>query len=349
MLNLNKLLRLQANPSWFFRCAVGLLLASAFVCIAMKIELPESQAMEVGEVVNTGADKHIGTKLPGETAKRTPSQSVPDGFSPETLPKYRQVKYSDVSWLVTHNAMSNRAEGWWFPNQSYGISRQLSDGVRGLMLDVHMIKDKPFLLHGSSVLGAVPLEAGLAQINAFMQKRPDAVITLILECYAPATKVQEAFNVSGLSGMLHQQDSGRSWPTIGEMITSGKRLVLFTDSGGGEWPGYHDVWKFCQETHYSVKRIDDFSFKRNRGEESNSLLILNHFLTRPTAGLGLAERANAASVLEPRLKKCEKAMKRFPNFVAVDFYECGDTPQLLFEFNRQRTKKQRSGKTQTEQ
>ena len=96
-------------------------------------------------------------------------------------------------------------------------------------------------------------------------------------------------------------------------------------------------------------QVDEFSFKRNRGEESNSLLILNHFLTRPIAGLGLAKRANAVSVLEPRLEGCEKAMKRFPNFVAVDFYECGDTPKLLYEFNRQQAEKQRIKKIQAEQ
>lgn len=344
MRHLTKLLRWQANPSWFFCRVIGLLLLTAFVFHVMEIGFPESHAEVLGENVTIGADKRVNAKLTGEAAKDAPLQSTPDGFSPETLPGYQQAKYSDISWLVTHNAMSNRAEGWWFPNQSYGITRQLNDGVRGLMLDVHMIDGKPFLLHGSSMLGSVPLKTSLAEIHAFMQKRPNTVITLILECYAPATVVQEAFKASGLSDMLHQQPGGRSWPTIGEMIATGKRLVLFTDSGGGEWRGYHDVWKFCQETHYSVKRIDEFNFNRNRGDESNSLLILNHFLTRPTAGVGLAERANAASVLEPRLNKCEQAMKCFPNFVAVDFYECGDTPQLLFKFNRQQAKQQRSGK-----
>lgn len=344
-----KLLRLQANFRWFFQWAIRSMIVVASAWSVVELGFAESQALSVGEVGTAGADKHIGPKLPAKKVKGRSSQTVPDGFSPETLPGYLQGKYSEISWLVTHNAMSNRAEGWWFPNQSFGITRQLNDGVRGLMLDVHMIDNQLFLLHGSSMLGTIPLKTILAEINAFMRKRPNAVISLILECYAPATKVQEAFKTSGLLGMLHQQDSGSSWPTIGEMITSNKRLVLFTDSGGGEWQGYHDVWKFCQETHYSVKQVDEFSFKRNRGEESNSLLILNHFLTRPIAGLGLAKRANAVSVLEPRLEGCEKAMKRFPNFVAVDFYECGDTPKLLYEFNRQQAEKQRIKKIQAEE
>lgn len=337
-----RLLRLKANSRWFFQCVIRSMIVLASAWSVVEIGFAESQVLGVGEAGTAVADKHIGPKLPAKKVKGISSQPVPDGFSPETLPGYLQGKYSDISWLVTHNAMSNRAEGWWFPNQSFGITRQLNDGVRGLMLDVHMIDNQPFLLHGSSMLGTMPLESGLAEINAFMQQRSDVIITLILECYAPATKVQEAFKASGLSERLHQQESVSPWPRISEMIERDKRLVLFTDSGGGEWRGYHDVWKFCQETHYAVKQVADFSFKRNRGEESNSLLILNHFLTRPIAGLGLAKKANATTVLKSRLEECEKVTKRFPNFVAVDFYECGDTPALLFKFNRQQAGKQQS-------
>ena len=345
---LAKLLRLTAFTSRFFRWPVGLIVVVLCACLAMEIELAGSQGLVAGENETADTDKQIDGKLFGETGKGKLSRLVPDGFSPETLPGYLQAKYSDISWLVTHNAMSNRAEGWWFPNQSHGITRQLNDGVRGLMLDVHMIGDRPFLLHGSSVLGTVPLDTALDEINTFMQGRPDAVITLILECYAPAAVVQEVFKTSDLLGMLHQQGSDSPWPKISDMIAQGKRLVLFTDSGGGEWRGYHDVWKFCQETHYSVKQVDEFSFKRNRGEQTNALFILNHFLTRPIAGLGLAKKANAEAVLKARLEECEEETKCFPNFVAVDFYECGDTPELLFQFNREQIEKQRAKKPPVE-
>ena len=260
---------------------------------------------------------------------------------PEQMPGYRQSRYDRIAWLVTHNAMSNRAEGWWFPNQSFGITRQLEDGVRGLMLDVHLIDGEPFLLHSSAMLGKTPLGTGLAEIEAFMQKHTDVIVTVILECYVPAAKMRDAFEKAGLLSRLHHQTAGNPWPGIDDMIADDKRLVVFTDSGGGEWRGYHDVWKFCQETHYSVKRVENFNFKRNRGNSSNSLFILNHFLTRPVAGLGLAMQANASSVLKPRIEGCEKATMRFPNFVVVDFYECGDTPALLADFNLETLGKQK--------
>ncbi|HEY2837858.1 MAG TPA: hypothetical protein VGJ26_01830, partial [Pirellulales bacterium] len=54
-------------------------------------------------------------------------------------------RYSDLAYATTHNAMSNSDERWLFPNQHHGIARQLQDGVRGLMLDVHYEEGKPYL------------------------------------------------------------------------------------------------------------------------------------------------------------------------------------------------------------
>ena len=291
---------------------------------------------------NVLSDPKLSSELSTETKQGGSALLGSGNCHPEQMPGYRESRYDRIAWLVTHNAMSNRAEGWWFPNQSFGITRQLQDGVRGLMLDVHLIDGEPFLLHSSAMLGKTPLGTGLAEIEAFLQKHADVIVTVILECYVPAAKVRDAFEKAGLLSMLHHQTAGNPWPGIDDMIAGDKRLVVFTDSGGGEWRGYHDVWKFCQETHYSVKRVEDFDFKRNRGHASNSLFILNHFLTRPVAGMGLAMQANASSVLKPRIEGCEKATMRFPNFVVVDFYECGDTPALLADFNLETLGKQKS-------
>lgn len=324
----------------FFRVPMCLVLLGAFLQVAMNLEFTRSQVVDARK---KSSSVLTGKNAAGDTEESSARMGKNEGglggasaCYPEKLPGYRQASYDRIAWLVTHNAMSNRVEGWWFPNQSYGITRQLEDGVRGLMLDVHMIDGKPFLMHGSALLGKVPLETGLAEIKGFMKKHSDAILTLILECYAPATTVRKSLEESGLRSLMHHQDSGRPWPKINDMIEEDKRLVVFTDSGGGEWRGYHNVWEFCQETHFSVKQIADFSYTRNRGDQSNSLFIMNHFLTRPVAGKGLAIRANDSTILRPRIEGCEGATKRFPNFVVVDFYECGDTPALLAGFNRKR-------------
>lgn len=47
-------------------------------------------------------------------------------------------RLDEVVFPGTHNSFAASArEGWHFANQRYGISRQLDDGIRGLLIDVH--------------------------------------------------------------------------------------------------------------------------------------------------------------------------------------------------------------------
>ena len=248
-------------------------------------------------------------------------------------------RYDRVAVLTTHNAMSNAEAGWLFPNQTHGIARQLKDGVRGLMLDVHAIDGKPFLVHSYSLLGRQRLADGLGEIKAFMDASPRAIVTILFESHVNAALIKAAFDQAGLSAQVHVQDRAQPWPRQSAMVRAGRRLVVFTDRGGGEWPGFHEVWEFCQETHYAVREVDGFNFKRNRGRESNPLLILNHFLTAPVASKVLAEKANASDVLLARALRCEHATKRFPKFVTVDFYEGGAARETVVRLNRREAKR----------
>jgi len=243
-------------------------------------------------------------------------------------------RYDQVSVLMTHNAMSNRAEGWLFPNQNFGLTRQLDDGVRGLMLDVHLVNGRPFLVHGKAFLGKRPLVDGLKEIGRFLKKSPQAVVTIIFESYVDGRLIRKAFRDAELFDSLHHQRRDARWPTLRQMVASKRRLVVMTDRDGGKWPGYHDVWQHCWETHFSVKRVEDFSFRRNRGQATNRLLILNHFLTRPTGTASLAAQANSQTVLGRRVKGCQKATGRRPHFVVVDFYDIGRARQVVEAFNR---------------
>lgn len=53
------------------------------------------------------------------------------------LPELCDTPLDQVVFACTHNAMGAAdIPGWLFPNQQYGIQRQLEDGIRALMLDV---------------------------------------------------------------------------------------------------------------------------------------------------------------------------------------------------------------------
>lgn len=54
------------------------------------------------------------------------------------LPKLCDRRIDDVVFAATHNSYAAADEpGWLFANQRYPISRQLTDGIRGLLIDIH--------------------------------------------------------------------------------------------------------------------------------------------------------------------------------------------------------------------
>ena len=87
------------------------------------------------------------------------------------------------------------------------------------------------------------------------------------------------------------------------------------------------------DTPYSFMTEADFTCALGRGQKSNALFLVNHWLGRPFADLTLAREVNVAAVLGDRVTKCTTEAGRAPTFVSVDFYDVGD----LFGVVRKRT------------
>ncbi|MBI2061146.1 MAG: hypothetical protein HYT87_15510 [Nitrospirae bacterium] len=242
-------------------------------------------------------------------------------------------RFDEVSYATAHNAMSNADDGWIGPNQEHGISRQLEDGIRGMMLDVHEYRGEPYLCHARCEFGRKSLAEGLAEIRAFMDRHPSEILSIIFESNVGAAEIEASFVESGLLGYVHAQTPGAPWPTLEAMIRSGDRLVVFTDFDGGALPWYHDVWEYAWETHYHFESAGEFTCKINRGRPENSLFIMNHFLTSPIAHPSLAEQVNFNPLLIDRAKQCWGESGRRPNFVTVDFYSIGDLFAVVDELN----------------
>ena len=84
-------------------------------------------------------------------------------------------------------------EGWVGPNQHHGITQQLADGVRGLMLDTHYFAGVPTLCHALCQLGNEPLVSGLGKIRTFLERHPTEVVSIIFESYVSAADTTAAF------------------------------------------------------------------------------------------------------------------------------------------------------------
>jgi hypothetical protein len=242
--------------------------------------------------------------------------------------------FDQIAWATTHNSMSAASDGWLVPSQEHGELRQLRDGVRGLMLDVHEQDGEAWLCHGYCELGSQPLAEGLAELYGYLALHPDAVLTLILENYVSAELLDEAFSASGLIGLCSEQPAGEPWPSLEDLIAHDERVVVLSDHEGGERPWLLPTWEHAWETHWSAETLEDFDCEPNRGEPDNALFILNHFLTDPVSLPQLAAEANQASVLQQRAFDCWEQSGRMPNFVAVDFYATGDLLEVVAALNR---------------
>ena len=89
------------------------------------------------------------------------------------------LRFDQVAYATSHNAMSSRAARWVAPNQEVGISAQLELGVRALMLDTYDFNGKAMLCHGACSLGRLPLVDGLGEIKAFLDAHPREVVSII--------------------------------------------------------------------------------------------------------------------------------------------------------------------------
>ncbi len=245
--------------------------------------------------------------------------------------------YNNVAYLTTHNSFNSEEGNFSLPNQNFNIVTQLNNGVRALMLDVYDSGGTPMVYHGSAILGSNPLIDYLNQINQFLSDNPNEIVTIIFECYTDANSIENVINQSGLNTYLYTHDTTSSWPTLQTMINNNTRLVIFSDvddaATNQQW--YHYVWDFAVETHYSVNNQNDFNCDFNRGDSINDLFIFNHFVTTilGTGDENASSVANSNPFFINRALQCQIEKNKFPNFLTVDFYDLGNTNEVVSLLN----------------
>lgn len=317
------------------------------------------------------------------TRSPQPSLVVPqDELACNGLPELCDRPLDQVVFACTHNAMGAAdVPSWLFPNQQFGIGRQLRDGVRALMLDVlpgipmrdvvktdmdeaELTREKLepvlgaegmdaalrirgrllgtedqeselYLCHALCELGALRLVPVLEEIRDFLSANPREVLVIIIEDAVPPAAIEQAFTESGLVDLVYLGPVTPPWPTLGEMVQSGGRVLVLgeNDTAGVDW--YHPAWEVVQETRYDFRSAEEFDCAPNRGGTTGSLLLVNHWVNTPPTSLPSdAAVVNARDALLARVEQCRQQRGRTPNFIAVDFYGVGDLLEVVAELNR---------------
>ncbi|MGW5617095.1 phospholipase [Streptomyces sp. NPDC003877] len=284
------------------------------------------------------------------------------------MPPQDRRTLDQVTFLTTHNAYANGADGGFAPpfvnlapNQSRGIERQLADGVRGFMLDIHQTPDGAILCHNSCTLVSRPvaLWVDLQRMVDFLKAHPDQFVTVFLEDYVdPGVLRTELARVSGLADVLYRPDltgvRQNGWPTMAELIAANDRLLILTDHSrsADQAAGltrdsfgvmYQREWTV--ENHWSMGSglgSSDWScYSRWYDAGTNipltrtepgfrPLFVMNHF--RDVALTGTAGTDNTK--LADRARRfCQPAARKKPTFLAVDHYDRGDPASAVATLN----------------
>ena len=188
-----------------------------------------------------------------------------------------------------------------------------------------------YLCHLQCESGATPFAAELERIRGWLEENPREALVIIIEDHAPPEDITGAFSEAGLVRYTHTQAFDAPWPTLREMIDSGRRLVIMAENDTGGVPWYHDAFTFTQETPYHFETVAEFNCAPNRGRGDSPLFMVNHWVTPALAEAGSV--ANSAPVLNERIAACREERGLSPNIIGVDFYARGDALAVVDSIN----------------
>lgn len=273
------------------------------------------------------------------------------------------LRLDEVALAGTHNSMSSSELGWELANHGPAIPAQLDGGVRALLIDVlqwtavadldsfsndpsaraiaeaalsgsEAPEDGLWMCHALCQLGGTPFREFLGDLSAFMETHPDDVVVVVIQDETEASLIKSAIEDSGLVDLALAHEPGTPWPTLGEMITLGERLVFLAENDADADGWYQLAFDGnVVETDFSYAVVEDFECAPNRGGDDAGLFMINHWVETGFPVPSEADTVNSSKVLRERVDECTRTRGRSPGIIAVNFWERGDLLAVVDELN----------------
>ncbi|KAJ7021878.1 PLC-like phosphodiesterase [Mycena alexandri] len=234
-------------------------------------------------------------------------------------------------------------------DQEVDIPTQLSLGIRMLQAQSHVNNGVLHFCHTScSLFDGGPVADYLKTVKTFLDANPNEVLTFIFtnpEGQSPTTVWKPLFDEAGISDLAYVPPSipvkQSDWPTLGSMIDSGKRVVIFMDAGadGADavdfiMPEFQMVWEapFSSTDPTFPCKIDRIAGPL---ADVDHMYMINHNLNKNIISLGSTDVLVSDPVDAPTTNGVDSILadangcaplggNRAPNFVLVDYVNLGD-------------------------
>jgi hypothetical protein len=189
---------------------------------------------------------------------------------------------------------------------------------------------EPYLCHSVCELGATKMVTALEGVRAFLEENRYEVVIIFIEPSIDASYISDAFREAGLLPYLAALERYEPLPTLRELIAENRRLVVFTERGGGYPPWYHQGFSFTQDTEVGAEL--DQCVARN-GTPTSPLLMVNHWVDGFPPPVEANEDVTSLDDLLHRARTCKKELGRVPNLFPVDFYDSSDIVEAAERLN----------------
>jgi len=260
--------------------------------------------------------------------------------------------YDNFTFPETHNSFSTAEDGVWMAiNHMSALQAQWDGGIRAFMLDTHHLSkeettpsdvrfchgDPDSTLFHPCLYSEVDAYLWLSRLHSLMNNSTGDVVSILLENYIPVEHLDILFNQSGLLDLVYIHQLGDIWPSLGEMILSGKRLVVYWDwNFDNNYLWLHHAWSHSWDTPYGEDTQDEMSCILGRGDQNQQVWHLNNWLS---SIYGFADpirskEVNDYDTLLQRALGCWEETENRPTFIAVDFWEDGELTNVTSTLNQ---------------
>ncbi len=191
-----------------------------------------------------------------------------------------------------------------------------------------------WLCHTVCELGATRMTDALADYRKFLEANPGEVLILFIEPYVKPKDLAERFKQAGLTKYLATMSRDEPLPTLGELVDSGKRVIVFTEKDAdGTYPWYLDGFSFVQDTPLGATTVNELSCARARGDADSPLLMLNNWADLFPPRLRANRPFQTKKFLLKRSHECQRKRGMPVNLIAVDYYDQGDVVEAVKVLN----------------